>query len=110
MSGLRIIFGAGTLNRMGGFKASKDIKGMLDVIEEVGIKDLDTATAYGESEEWLGENKAASRFEISTKYPGVASPEPSTKDRVISIGNSSLEKLANNQVRQKPVDVLAPCF
>lgn len=98
MPGLKIIFGAGSFNKMIGYQSAEDIKGMLDLIGELGIKDLDTATVYGESESWLGENKAASRFDIGTKYPGVAWPEPATEDQVISVGKSSLEKLATKQV------------
>lgn len=84
---------------MTGFKSSEEIKPFLDAVHELGIQDLDTATAYQESEAWLGENKAASRFaNISTKYPGMAFPSLATKDQVLAIGKASLEKLATTQV------------
>lgn len=100
MSSLTIVFGAGTFTtQLGTYKSSEDIKPFLDVLQELGIKDLDTATLYHESETWLGENKAAARFpNISTKHPGLAFPNPATKDEVIAVGKASLEKLATNQV------------
>lgn len=97
-SSLNIVFGAGSFNANGGFKSAQEIKPMLDALKELGIEDLDTATRYLESEQWLGENNAASQFQIGTKHPGLGSPEPSTKEVVVATGKESLQKLKTQQV------------
>lgn len=93
-----VIFGAASLNSIGGYKSASEIKGMLDVAQELGIQHLDTAYMNYESEAWLGANQAASRFAISTKYPGFAAPAPATKEQVVATARVSLEKLATGQV------------
>ncbi|KAG8163954.1 hypothetical protein KVR01_005872 [Diaporthe batatas] len=80
------------------FKSSEDVQEYLSVLEEHGIKIIDTSAIYGKSEQFLGEAKAASRFTIDTKAPGAMSPEPSTKDVVVAAGKNSLEKLRTSQV------------
>lgn len=99
MTGAKLVFGAALLSSAGGFQSAEDIKPFLDTIEEVGIKTIDTAQIYNESEPWLGENNASSRFIIDTKHPGGAIPTtPATKDVIIADGKESLKKLATNQV------------
>lgn len=71
---------------------------MLDIIEEQGIKNIDSSAVYGKCEQYLGELNASDRFTIDTKLPGVAGPEPSTKDVVIATGEKSLGKLNTTQV------------
>jgi aryl-alcohol dehydrogenase-like predicted oxidoreductase len=79
-------------------KDVEEVQEYLDLLAELGIKIIDTAALYGESEKFLGEKKAASRFTIDTKHPGLMQPEPSTKDVVIASGKESLKKLATSQV------------
>lgn len=78
--------------------SSGDVEEFLRLLEECGIKIIDTGAIYGESEKLLGEAKAASRFTIDTKAPGGLGPEPSTKDVVAAYGKESLEKLGTSQV------------
>lgn len=81
-----------------GCNSAEDVSRLLDVIEEYGIKEIDTAAMYGESEKLMGEAKAPSRFLIGTKLAGGGSPVPSTKDAVIAQGKESLRKLGTDQV------------
>lgn len=92
-----IVFGAGIFTSPY-VNSAQEAQEYLNLVEELGIKTLDTAAVYGESERWLGENKAAGRFTIDTKYPGAMSPEPSSKDVVVATGKESLKKLATSQV------------
>lgn len=80
------------------FRSGKDVQEYLDVLEEFGIKIVDTAAMYGESEKLLGEANAPSQFTIDTKHPGAMHPEPSTKDVVVASGKESLKKLGTSQV------------
>lgn len=89
----------------------EEIEETLKLLEEGGVRTIDTARIYGSSEELLGKTKASSRFSIDTKYPGGFSPEPSSKVTVIATGEESLRKLQTTQVRcwcslSKPTDVL----
>ena len=70
----------------------------LNLLEELGIKNIDTAEAYGESEKMLGEAGAPARFVIDTKIPAGFGPVPATKDHVIQSGQKCLEKLQTEQV------------
>ncbi|KAI8816307.1 NADP-dependent oxidoreductase domain-containing protein [Fimicolochytrium jonesii] len=71
---------------------------VLDALEELGVKNIDTAEIYGKSEELLGEAGAAKRFVIDTKIGAGFKPEPATKDGVIQAGKESLKKLKTEQV------------
>ncbi|KUI53343.1 Aflatoxin B1 aldehyde reductase member 3 [Cytospora mali] len=97
MTGAKVVFGAGAFTSGNGFDSEK-VKDILEVIEELGIKTIDTSACYDESEEFLGENCASTRFTIDTKLPGLQGPDPSTKEVVITTGNESLEKLKTKQV------------
>ncbi|KAI7774831.1 hypothetical protein LA080_007763 [Diaporthe eres] len=92
-----IVFGGGILTAPY-VKDADETQEYLDLLGELGIKIIDTAALYGQSETFLGEKGAASKFTIDTKHPGIMSPEPSTKDVVIASGKESLKKLATSQV------------
>ncbi|KAK2606868.1 hypothetical protein N8I77_005591 [Diaporthe amygdali] len=97
MTAANLVFGGGIFTAP--YVPSVDeVREYLDLLEEVGIKVIDTAAVYGDSEKFLGETKAASRFTIDTKNPGAMNPEPSTKDVVVAAGKESLKKLATSQV------------
>lgn len=93
-----IVFGGGILSPPY-VKDADEVQEYLDLLEELGIKIIDTAALYGQSETFLGEKGAASKFTIDTKHPGVMNPEPSTKEVVIASGKESLKKLGTSQVR-----------
>lgn len=89
----KIVLGGGPF----GNRATYD-PNFLSVVVELGIKNIDTATIYNESEAVLGENDAPSRFVVDTKFPGGFGSEPSTKENIIKIGNESLKKLKTKTV------------
>ncbi|KAF2790850.1 Aldo/keto reductase [Melanomma pulvis-pyrius CBS 109.77] len=70
----------------------------LKILEEIGIKIIDTAEIYGGSEATLGKAGAASRFTIDTKMPGGFSSQLCTKDVMINSGKESLKKLNADSV------------
>jgi aflatoxin B1 aldehyde reductase len=93
-NGIQIIFGSASFISA----TVDDVKGWLPVIEEAGIKNINTAQCYGLSEKLLGEACAASRFTIDTKQDGGFGQQPATKDLVIQSGKESLQKLKTDAV------------
>lgn len=49
-----------------------DVKDLLQCAREQGVNSLDTACAYGDAENVLGELGASKHFEIITKIPGIS--------------------------------------
>jgi aflatoxin B1 aldehyde reductase len=92
-----IVFGGGIFTAPY-LHSLEEVQEYLDVLEELGIKTIDTAKLYGNSEVFLGEAKAASRFTIDTKHPAFMNDKPSTKDVVIASGKESLKRLGTSQV------------
>ncbi|KAL2819728.1 NADP-dependent oxidoreductase domain-containing protein [Aspergillus granulosus] len=70
----------------------------LNLLEAGGIKSIDTARFYPDSEDYLGQAGAASRFSIDTKYPGGFAPTPSSKEGLIASAEESLKALKTEQV------------
>lgn len=75
------------------------IKQYLEILRELGIKTIDTAQLYGESEAGLGQAQAASDFIIDTKMSCTFMNLPATKANVVKYGRESLEKLQTDSVR-----------
>ncbi|WP_436761575.1 aldo/keto reductase [Streptosporangium sp. V21-05] len=72
-TGLRVselFFGAMTFYERGGADVPREYRAMLDTYAEAGGNVVDTASAYGDSEEILGELLAGrrDRFVVATKY------------------------------------------
>ncbi|GAA3167587.1 aldo/keto reductase [Planomonospora alba] len=72
-TGLRVselFFGAMTFHERGGPEAAQEYRAMLDAYADAGGNVVDTASAYGESEDVLGGLLAGrrDRFVVSTKY------------------------------------------
>ncbi|KAL4889195.1 NADP-dependent oxidoreductase domain-containing protein [Aspergillus ambiguus] len=76
----------------------EEIHKALDILEDGGVKTIDTATIYVKSEELLGKVDAASRFIIDSKYPGAFSPELTTPEAINATAESSLKKLQTDQL------------
>ncbi|KAH6999345.1 NADP-dependent oxidoreductase domain-containing protein [Ilyonectria destructans] len=93
-NGIKIVFGGGAFFG----SSADDVVEWLKTLEEVGIKVIDTAQAYGASEETLGNTGAALKFTIDTKLPSGFGPQPSTKDLVINSCKESLQKLKTDNV------------
>ena len=97
----------GIANREGQPSVEK-VKGILRLANELGINTLDTAAAYGTSEEVLGqalkETGLSDRFQIITKIP-VFSSETSEKEAEAIIRDSltrSLQRLHRDRRRRSP--------
>jgi aryl-alcohol dehydrogenase-like predicted oxidoreductase len=95
---LKIVFGGAVFNNFSGFSTPEKVEEVLKALETEGINVIDTARAYGTSEELLGHTNAASRFTVDTKYPGGLVPGESTKEIVIAAGEESLKKLKTDCV------------
>lgn len=93
-----IVFGGGIFTAPY-VDSAEEVQGYLDVLQELDIKIIDTGAVYGDSEKFLGERGAASKFTIDTKHAGMMHPEPSAKDVVVASGKESLKKLGTSQVR-----------
>lgn len=76
----------------------ESISEVLDILHDKGIKSIDTAKIYSNSEELLGKLHADSRFAIDSKFPGGFRPEPSTPESLVTSLNESLALLQTNQV------------
>ncbi|TLD19137.1 hypothetical protein PspLS_09913 [Pyricularia sp. CBS 133598] len=81
------------------FSGDVDVaKQWLDALRELGIKNIDTAQLYGESETGLGQANAAADFNIDTKLSCMAMDSPANKANVVKFGRESLEKLKTDSV------------
>jgi aflatoxin B1 aldehyde reductase len=97
--GLKIVFGAAGFNPGSAFPDSEAINAGLDLLEKNGVKTLDTAQRYGESEKLLGEANAGSRFIIDTKSQGGFVPGSALKpENLYKLTHQSVEKLKVSNV------------
>jgi len=104
MPGLKIVFGTAGFNPgRGAFGDVESIKEVLDVLEKNGVKNLDTAQLYGQSETLIGKAGAGAngRFVIDTKSKGG-----------FDLGNALKPEVLREQAREsikklevKPVDI-----
>jgi hypothetical protein len=99
----KVFFGAGLFAKEQGYGSVEDIKPWLDVLMESKsiISGIDSAVAYRECEEWLGELKVGSQLglRIATKLSGGAHPAlVATKENVLAQAKESLGKLGVEQV------------
>jgi aflatoxin B1 aldehyde reductase len=96
----KVIFGGGVfVTSSDEFSKPENIAEVLDAIEKHGITTIDTANAYAQCEQLLGQENATTRFTVDTKYPGGMSPKPSTKEVVVASGMESLQALNTKSVR-----------
>ncbi|KAI1870440.1 uncharacterized protein JN550_005368 [Neoarthrinium moseri] len=102
MSAPKIYFGAGLFSKDQGYNSAEEIKPWLAVLSESKniISSIDTAVAYRECEEWLGQLKVdtQSGFPIDTKLTGGVHPAlVATKVNVIAQARESLSKTGAKQ-------------
>jgi len=98
MLGAETIYGGASIRFDAERKDDTAINAVLDVLETEGIKRIDTAQIYGNSEEYLGKVKASSRFTIDTKVGGALRPGTATKEGVVKAAKESMQKLGTNKV------------
>ncbi|UPL01760.1 hypothetical protein LCI18_012694 [Fusarium solani-melongenae] len=97
MAGIKIVLGAGVFWLYTNWTA-EGVEEFLSTFVAGGIKEIDTAQVYGESELILGTNDASKRFDISTKLPGKYVPGSLSKDEVLTRTKASLETLKLRQL------------
>lgn len=93
-NGVNIIFGGATF--LSG--DVDEVNRWLAALDENGIKIIDTAEMYGNSEEGLGKAGAAARFIIDTKFPGGFGDKAATEENLVASGQQSLKKLQTKSV------------
>jgi len=76
-----IVFGGGAF--MTG--TLEEGKAWLDLLQKLGIKQIDTARVYGDSEAVLGKLDAPKKFIIDTKVPGGFGGQKGTQTREESL-------------------------
>ena len=99
----KLIFGAGMFTTEFGYKTADDVKPWLDAVLDSKaqglVSEVDTAAAYQQSEEFLGQLQWGEHLAIGTKVFGGAHPQlSSTKEGVIAQAEESLRKLGVKQV------------
>ncbi|KAJ3051122.1 hypothetical protein HK097_007907 [Rhizophlyctis rosea] len=89
-----LVYGSGNL--MAG--DVEEARQFLDLVEKLGIKQVDTARIYGESEAVLGKLKSHERFLIDTKAPGFGAPQAQSKENLPQALKTSFEALGVEKV------------
>lgn len=97
MSPVELSFGGGAFHTEETFGSIEKMKEAISILQAEGIKYIDTAAIYGESEKFLGELDASKTHTIDTKYPGGFAGS-SSKEKILATANESLKKLQTNQV------------
>ncbi|KAL4926139.1 aldo/keto reductase family protein [Aspergillus undulatus] len=95
---VKLVFGSGTFGSDTDFEGHEPKVEALSILQAEGVKSIDTAAIYGDSEEILGRLAAYKTHTIDTKYPGGFGPTPSTKDAILAVANESFKKLQTDQV------------
>jgi len=91
MSGIKIALGGALLK-------PDNIEEQFNVLEAHGVKILDTAQIYGDSERVLGDASACSRFIVDTKLPGGIQIESLSPERITAGIDESLARLKTDKV------------
>lgn len=97
MAGLKVILGGGIFWSKDQWSPSK-LQTFLDCLAAAGVKSIDTAQLYGESEAVLGEASSRTEFEIGTKLPGITVPGSFQTEQVVERTQESLRKLNVDQI------------
>ncbi|KAL6405266.1 putative aldehyde reductase [Ilyonectria robusta] len=92
MSAINLVLGGAVFWNQNDW-ATEDVVAYLDALAVGGVKEIDSAQVYGDSELILGNNGASNRFDISTKIPGAISPGSFRREEVVGRTHQSLERL-----------------
>ncbi|KAJ4504156.1 hypothetical protein HRR83_008598 [Exophiala dermatitidis] len=96
---IEVVFGAASVGNYGPWVDEDYVKKAFSTLEAHGVKKLDTAQLYGNSEQRLGELKAGERFVIDTKWVGGFTGHGwATKDNIVNSAKESIQKLGVKQV------------
>ena len=105
MSHPTIVYGAASFWNASDIDYAKQV---LPALERLGIKHIDTARGYGESEAILGQLNAPEKFVIDTKIPGFG-PKTQTREAVFAAEKASFDALKTDQVRDINLPSLRAC-
>ena len=89
----QVIFGAGGLADF----SSDDRQELYNILDSHGVRTLDTAYIYGDSEKVLGQDKAHERFTIHTKAPAM-SANASSQESILAGAEKQLGLLGTDKV------------
>ncbi|KAJ5683005.1 alcohol dehydrogenase [Penicillium macrosclerotiorum] len=96
-----LVFGGATIvAEEGSFSTPEEVSGLLQVLEEAGIRQLDTAQSYGAgtSEALLGQAIGAFQFSVDTKHVGGWVPGSSSREEVFQRACDSLKRLGVEKI------------
>lgn len=102
MSGIKIVLGGGTAQAGRAFPTLELLNPVLSALEAAGVKSIDTAEIYGNSEELLGQAKAGERFTFDTKAPGGFKKGTLSNEGVKKSAATSLKRLGVDKVFAPP--------
>lgn len=85
------------ISNKAGRVSTKEVTKILALADEVGIDTLDSATAYGDSEQQLGNQSLSQRFKIVTKIPALTNDirdiTPFVENSLIQLKRDKLDSL-----------------
>ncbi len=71
---------------------------IIEALREGGIKEIDTARTYPDSEELLGKRGVPNEFIVSTKWSGAWQGIPATREEILKSAETSFSTLKTDQV------------
>jgi len=96
---ITVVFGTATVGNYEPFSKPEDLEKVYSILLKHGVKILDTAQLYGNSQATLGATKAGEKFTIDTKWVGGFKESGwSTHENIVKSGKDSIEKLGVKQV------------
>lgn len=97
--GLTPVFGGASIGNATSAFADEDLIGKLyNTLLENGCQNIDTARAYGNSEELMGKTLAGQKFTIDTKTPGGFNAGECTGEAILKHARESVKRLGISQV------------
>ncbi|KAF2118735.1 NADP-dependent oxidoreductase domain-containing protein [Lophiotrema nucula] len=90
---VELVFGGGSVGSGTVFEDRSILRDALDVLKKEGVKRLDSAHLYGESESLFGKANAGKDFIIDSKIKGGFEPGSAKKDGVLKGIELSLDRL-----------------
>ncbi|KAK4893102.1 hypothetical protein LTR27_008442 [Elasticomyces elasticus] len=95
---ITVVFGTAAIGSNPIFGSSDVVQQLYAILDEHGVKIIDSAQLYGNSEAILGDTQAGDKFTIDTKWQGGFKPGNLKKQNVIVTARESIERLRVKQV------------
>lgn len=97
-SELQVVFGGGAFGNYEPYINPEDVKRAFSILEKHGVKKIDSAQLYGQSEATLGANNAGDKFILDTKWVAGWNPGSATSDAIVATAKKSIQTLGVKQV------------